>query len=65
MCLKMRLLGLNFFGKMRGKIRNIVSPNGYFVHPKRPRWMDILNLKHQNDCLLSNWLFRLINIEGT
>jgi hypothetical protein len=33
--------------------------------PKDQGGMCILNLKYQNDCLLSKWLFRLLNSEGT
>ena len=50
---------------MRSIKRNIGLPRGVFSVPSKDfGGLGILNLEFQNRCLLSKWLFRLINEDG-
>jgi hypothetical protein len=37
---------------------------GHIMPTKRPRGMEIMNIDIQNQCMLSKWLYKLINKNG-
>ena len=37
---------------------------GYYLSTQRSRWFGVHNLEIQNKCLLSKWLYKLINKNG-
>jgi hypothetical protein len=44
--------------------KNTDSPSGTYYANQRPRGMGIMNIDVQNQCMLSNWLYKLINENG-
>jgi hypothetical protein len=56
--------GPDFFGKGIRIKRNIGQQNGVSFVDKNQGGLGVLNLELQNKCLLSKWLFSLINSEG-
>jgi hypothetical protein len=64
-CTSWTFIGPDFSAGGDHKKKYKLAKYGVICRPKDKGGLGVLNLELQNKCLLSKWLFSLINTEGT